>query len=87
MNVVRGPWTEHGANFASDAAIVRGEVADFIAREIKLCSALSVSVCESDVDIMEEKLWNREMLKPGSSLEAAYPGLLEEVELDYYTAA
>jgi hypothetical protein len=92
MNRIEGSWTEHGASLDPDLVIVRDEVAQYIADEVRLCKLVGIDVDVLEVGVMEEKCWNHGLLKPGVHLDHAYPGLLQSVageNLDpgYYTAA
>jgi hypothetical protein len=90
MNVIRGPWTESGANFDPNLVIVREAVIEQIASMVRLCEKVGVKVSELEVDAIEDTLWQKELMKPGSHLQSAYPGLLEEAagnSLDSYYAA
>jgi hypothetical protein len=92
MNRINGPWTESGANLDPDLIIVRGEIEDNIAAEVRLCSLVGIKIAALEVAAIEEKCWNGGQLKPGTHIDNAYPGLLklvagEDLDSGYYAAA
>jgi hypothetical protein len=78
MIVVRGPWTEAGANFSPDLAIVREEVKHYIARELQLCNLMGIKVAEYEIGIIEDRLETNGLLRAEARMHRAYPGLLQE---------
>jgi hypothetical protein len=83
MIAVHGPWTEAGANFSPDLAIVREEVRAFIAYELELCKAVGVILAEPEIETIEDKAITHGQMRAGTHILFAFPGLLEEVLGEY----